>query len=282
MMRSTERWAGGPRVWHHVPGPKSIGPLDPHIFLRGAALALTGIDSVWISVDDSPPHQARVGIPNQLVKETFPDEHGPGSGDWMIAVDAGSLDPGSHEITALAISRAGSAAVASRELEVDLDDAYQQWLRHRRPARLLASGHSPARSVGVLLLTEVDARRVAIASRMGRMGCARCWSRATRVGRSAWSGQGPTSRRTPRSGRSSAAIDSSARESLQISPRHSPRCARAASPMSHSSGMAISCNQMRSGCSRATATLTSPTATRTSLREDGTRRSPDLQTELVA
>lgn len=151
MLRAEDRWPGGPRIWHHIPGPRSIGPLDPHLFLTGAALALSGIDSVWISVDDGPPQQARVGLPNALVKETFPEEHGPGSGNWMIAIDKGALGAGTHEIRALAVSAAGSSTVATRVIEVDLHASYQRWLRHGRPARVLPSGHVPSGGLAVLL-----------------------------------------------------------------------------------------------------------------------------------
>lgn len=128
------------------------------MLLAGAAMARTGIDSVWIRVDEGPVRLARSGRPNTTIQRVYPDEHGPGSGDWLIAIDAGELSPGAHEIQALAVSNAGGATVATRQMRFDLGEAYRRWLSGAGAQRLSGAGgaqsceHGEEAVVAILLV----------------------------------------------------------------------------------------------------------------------------------
>jgi hypothetical protein len=123
--------------------------LDPTIFLTGAAMARAGIDSVWVRLEDGAPRLARSGWPNQTIRQAYPDEHGPGSGDWMIALEVGELSAGDHEVHVLAVSMSGSSTVAIRTLAVDMPEAYRRWLASAPKARRRSSA---AGGVAVLVM----------------------------------------------------------------------------------------------------------------------------------
>ncbi|HEY2630779.1 MAG TPA: glycosyltransferase [Solirubrobacteraceae bacterium] len=131
LMENARLRANGPRLWHHLPGPKNLGPLDCNLIIAGAALARSGIESVWVRVGGGPPIRTRHGHPNPDAQSSFPDEQGPGSGDWVIVLDSSLWATGEHVVQALAVSHAGGASLAERVVQVDHDATYRSFLDHR-------------------------------------------------------------------------------------------------------------------------------------------------------
>jgi GT2 family glycosyltransferase len=151
LMEDARLRADGPHLWHHVPGPRGLGPLDSDLIVTGAAVARSGVESVWVRVDGGPPVQARHGYPNPTVRDAFSDEHGPGSGDWAIVLDTSSWPKGTHSVQALAVTNAGGSELVARTVHVNRDAAYRRMLGERSEVSRTKGDPGEARFAVLLL-----------------------------------------------------------------------------------------------------------------------------------
>ena len=117
------------------PGHAGVLPVRDVVEIRGWALAESGIDRVWVQINDDPPIPASYGIPRPDVARSHPGVIGAGQSGYRFFWDTSGLPEGPCAVRVTAVARSGQTREAACNVAIDWKTPpdYGLWIAHNEP-----------------------------------------------------------------------------------------------------------------------------------------------------
>jgi GT2 family glycosyltransferase len=117
------------------PGHAGVLPVRDVVEIRGWVLAESGIDRVWVQINDDPPIPASYGIPRPDVARSHPGVIGAGQSGYRFFWDTSGLPEGPCAVRVTAVARSGQTREAACNVAIDWKTPpdYGLWIAHNEP-----------------------------------------------------------------------------------------------------------------------------------------------------
>jgi hypothetical protein len=117
------------------PGDAGVLAVRDVVEIRGWALAESGIDRVWVQINDDPPIPASYGIPRPDVARSHPGVIGAGQSGYRFFWDTSGLPEGPCAVRVTAVARSGQTREAACNVAIDWKTPpdYGLWIAHNEP-----------------------------------------------------------------------------------------------------------------------------------------------------
>ena len=117
------------------PGPAGVLPVRDIVEVRGWALAESGIDRIWVQINDDPPVAASYGIPRPDVARSHPGVIGADQCGYRFFWDSSGLPEGPCAVRVTAVARSGQIREATSKVAIDWKTPpdYGLWIARNEP-----------------------------------------------------------------------------------------------------------------------------------------------------
>jgi len=117
------------------PGHVGVLPVRDVVEIRGWALAESGIDRVWVQINDNPPVPASYGIPRPDVARSHPGVAGADQSGYRFFWDTHGLPEGPCAVRVTAVARSGRTREATCHVVIDWKTPpdYGLWIARNEP-----------------------------------------------------------------------------------------------------------------------------------------------------
>ena len=114
--------------------PAGAVPIRGTIDVRGWAIALDGVSSVTLRIDDGPELSTDYGRPRPDVAQRHPEFPNAGRSGFRFRWDTTAMPDGVHQLRAALETEAGERRELTRDVLVDQRDPYHVWIERNEPS----------------------------------------------------------------------------------------------------------------------------------------------------